>query len=103
MGTVKTTTKVWTEIINERDNAVKELAAYKKLVKVTAHKDHVLVHRCNDLEDKLAIAVEALSKYASDFNWNEYTYYDGEYTGPQLAQNALAEIERIGGTDVSHD
>lgn len=90
MGTVKTTTKVWTEIINERDNAVKELAAYKELVKVTAHKDHVLVHRCNDLEDKLAIAMEALK--ASKKHLVEYSIYDAY----KVIDNALAEIAKIG-------
>lgn len=47
----------------------------------------------NALQVKLDIVVEALKKYSDDKNWNRYTYYDGEYVGGQLAQEALKKLE----------
>jgi hypothetical protein len=49
------------------------------------------------LQAKLDEAVEALRKYATAGNWNEYTYFDGEYAGGQLAEEAL---KRIGSKNV---
>ena len=45
------------------------------------------------LQTKLDVAVEALRKYATAGNWNEYTYFDGEYAGGQLAEEALKRLE----------
>jgi hypothetical protein len=46
-----------------------------------------------ELQAKLDVAVEALRKYATAGNWNEYTYFDGEYAGGQLAEEALKRLE----------
>jgi hypothetical protein len=45
------------------------------------------------LTKQLDVAVEALRKYATAGNWNEYTYFDGEYAGGQLAEEALKRLE----------
>ena len=45
------------------------------------------------LQEKLDVAVKALRKYATAGNWNEYTYFDGEYAGGQLAEEALKRLE----------
>lgn len=55
-----------------------------------------LMKERDDLRRQLEIAREGLEKYADDNNWNEYSYYDGEYSGGQIARNALAAMDKKG-------
>jgi hypothetical protein len=94
MGKITTTTKIWTEIINERDTAQKELKelqekydAYKQLVFQVAHIDHALTHQLN-------YAVEALKEIEKPVDTEHWTGLEIQYQ--VIARRTLAEIEKIG-------
>jgi hypothetical protein len=61
-------------------------------------KEYAIMVQNRDLSTKqLEVAMRTLEKYSFLKNWNEYTYYDGEYAGSKLAEITLAEINKIRG------
>ena len=70
---------------------------WKERAETYLHDQELYQKECDTIRKQSDVAMKALEKYSFLKNWNEYTYYDGEYAGSKLAEIALTEIKRIRG------